>query len=159
MHQHNPQNPCTFSNSQHMQWTLTQKTAPVKVITTDEAVIWQGTYCYGITGDIIYQQPATIEIYTVMLEKWEQEIIENVEVLVTLDNLSAFMQQGKCLIAADGSAGDDMMSFAWKIVDVEGNAYFCHATLAFCKESLFRAEAYGILSVLCFCLDGWNTAY
>eukprot|EP00957_Ditylum_brightwellii_P196360 14960855-Ditylum_brightwellii.AAC.1 len=44
----------------------------------------------------------------------------------------------------------NMMPFAWKVVDVNSNAYFCHAGLAFGKESLFRTEAYVTLSVLCF---------
>eukprot|EP00957_Ditylum_brightwellii_P046469 3526481-Ditylum_brightwellii.AAC.1 len=50
------------------------------------------------------------------------------------------MQQGKCLIAIDGSAGNCIMSFAWKVVDVDGNAYYCHTGPAFGKESLFRVE-------------------
>eukprot|EP00957_Ditylum_brightwellii_P204902 15341305-Ditylum_brightwellii.AAC.1 len=53
-----------------------------------------------------------------MLEKWEQEIIDNVEPLVSLDKLIAFMQQGQCLIAADGSASNNMMSFVWGVVGV-----------------------------------------
>eukprot|EP00957_Ditylum_brightwellii_P052054 3948603-Ditylum_brightwellii.AAC.1 len=64
---HNPQNPCTFNNSQYVQWTPTDKTAPVKVMTTD------GTL-----------------------------------------TLQAFMQQGHCLIATNGSAINNMISFAWK---------------------------------------------
>eukprot|EP00957_Ditylum_brightwellii_P173891 13238383-Ditylum_brightwellii.AAC.1 len=80
------------------------KTALVKVVTTDGAITWQGTYCYGITGNIIYRQPDTMEAYTAMLKKWEQEIIENVELLVLLDKLSEFMKQGKCLTATYGSA-------------------------------------------------------
>eukprot|EP00957_Ditylum_brightwellii_P191234 14561443-Ditylum_brightwellii.AAC.1 len=60
------------------------------------------------------------------------------------------MQQGKCLIATDRLASNDMMPFVWKAVDVNGNAYFCHADPAFGKEPLLRAEVYGILSVLCF---------
>eukprot|EP00957_Ditylum_brightwellii_P040447 3061505-Ditylum_brightwellii.AAC.1 len=60
------------------------------------------------------------------------------------------MQQGQCLIATDGSVSNNMMSFAWKIFDANDNAYFCHAGPAFGKEPLFRAEAYGILSVLYF---------
>eukprot|EP00957_Ditylum_brightwellii_P173548 13213476-Ditylum_brightwellii.AAC.1 len=131
MYQHNPQNPCTFDNSQHIQWTLTDKTAPVKGSTTDGTITWQGTYYYGITGDIIHRQPDTMEAYTVMLEKWEQEIIDNVEILVPLDKFSLFVQQGKSLIATNDSTIDDMMPFAWKVVDVDGNAYFCHISPLF----------------------------
>eukprot|EP00957_Ditylum_brightwellii_P193781 14756631-Ditylum_brightwellii.AAC.1 len=62
--------------------------------------------------------------------------------------ISAFVQQGQCLIATNGSASDDMMPFVWKVVDINDNAYFCHAGPAFDKESSFRAEVYGILTVL-----------
>eukprot|EP00957_Ditylum_brightwellii_P022756 1716315-Ditylum_brightwellii.AAC.1 len=72
------------------------------------------------------------------------------EILVSLNKLITFIQQGKYLIDTDGSASDEMMSFEWKAVDVEGNTYFCHAGLAFGKESLLRAEAYGILSMWYF---------
>eukprot|EP00957_Ditylum_brightwellii_P203708 15335879-Ditylum_brightwellii.AAC.1 len=34
-------NTCTFNNSQHVQWTPTGKTAPVKVKTTDGTLTWQ----------------------------------------------------------------------------------------------------------------------
>eukprot|EP00957_Ditylum_brightwellii_P109665 8364874-Ditylum_brightwellii.AAC.1 len=78
--------------------------------------------------------------FTAFLDKWEQEIIDNLETVVSLDKLMAFMQQGQCLIATDGSASDNMTSFAWKVVDVNGNTYFCHAGQAFGKESLFRTE-------------------
>eukprot|EP00957_Ditylum_brightwellii_P163333 12436615-Ditylum_brightwellii.AAC.1 len=88
--------------------------------------------------------------YTVMLEKLEQEFIDNVEALVSLDKLIALMQQGQCLIAINDSAKNIMMSFAWKVVDVSGKAYFCYAGPAFGKESSCGAKASGILSVLCF---------
>eukprot|EP00957_Ditylum_brightwellii_P115125 8779960-Ditylum_brightwellii.AAC.1 len=66
---------------------------------TARTFTWQGTYCYGIIGDIIHRQPATMDKDTATLEKWEQEIIDNVEILVSLDKLIASMQQGKCSIA------------------------------------------------------------
>eukprot|EP00957_Ditylum_brightwellii_P164075 12492686-Ditylum_brightwellii.AAC.1 len=72
------------------------------------------------------------------------------EILVSLDKLRVFMQQGKCPIATDSSTSDDMMAFMWKVVGEDSNAYFCHISPAFDKESLFRAYAYGILTVLCF---------
>eukprot|EP00957_Ditylum_brightwellii_P126440 9638187-Ditylum_brightwellii.AAC.1 len=137
-----------------MQWTPTEKTALVKVSTTDGAITWQGTYCCGITGDIIYRQPGTMKAYTAALEKWDQKIIENVEVLVPLDKLIEFMNQGKCIITTDGSADDDMMSFVWKVGDVDSNAYICNAGPLLGKESLFRAEAHGILTVVFF-LHQW----
>eukprot|EP00957_Ditylum_brightwellii_P103289 7872224-Ditylum_brightwellii.AAC.1 len=88
----NPQNPCKFNNSQYVQWTPIEKTTPVNVKTADGSVSWQGTYCYGITGD---RKPATMGKYTATLEKWEQEIIDNVKTLVSLDKLIAFVQQGQ----------------------------------------------------------------
>eukprot|EP00957_Ditylum_brightwellii_P023505 1773545-Ditylum_brightwellii.AAC.1 len=69
MYRRNPQNPCTFDNSQHMQWIPTEKTAPVKVVMRDVANTLQGMYCYGIIGDIIYRQSDTMEAYMATLEK------------------------------------------------------------------------------------------
>eukprot|EP00957_Ditylum_brightwellii_P212184 15367049-Ditylum_brightwellii.AAC.1 len=71
-----------------MQWTPRGENTFVKVVTTDGAITWQGTYCYGITGDIIYRQPDTMEAYTATLYKWDQEIIGNVEIFVPLDKLN-----------------------------------------------------------------------
>eukprot|EP00957_Ditylum_brightwellii_P067490 5123247-Ditylum_brightwellii.AAC.1 len=85
-----------------------------------------------------------MEAYMIMLGKWEQEIIENSEILVPLDELIEFMKQGKCIIATDSSADDDIILFAWKVGDVGVNAYFCHVGSAFDQESNFRTEAYGI---------------
>eukprot|EP00957_Ditylum_brightwellii_P093987 7156568-Ditylum_brightwellii.AAC.1 len=83
-------------------------------MTTDGTLTWQGTYCYGITGKIIHRRPATMDEFTATSDKWEQDIIDNVETFVSFNKLMAFMQQGQCFIATYGSAGDDMMSFAWK---------------------------------------------
>eukprot|EP00957_Ditylum_brightwellii_P099321 7565484-Ditylum_brightwellii.AAC.1 len=68
-----------------------------------------------------------MEAYMATLEKWEQDFIQNVEILVPLDELIEFMKQGTCLIATDGSAGDDIILFVWKDGDVDDNAYFCCA--------------------------------
>eukprot|EP00957_Ditylum_brightwellii_P109431 8347026-Ditylum_brightwellii.AAC.1 len=90
-------------------------------------------------GDIIHRQPAIMDKYTAMLEKWKQDIIDSVKTLASLDKLIEFVQLGQCLIATDGSASDNMMSFAWKIIDVSSKAYFCHAGPAIDKELPFRA--------------------
>eukprot|EP00957_Ditylum_brightwellii_P074313 5646481-Ditylum_brightwellii.AAC.1 len=118
LYHHNPQHPSTFNNSQHVQWTPTNKAAPRKMTCHNGGVYSN----IGEMGTRDYRQYG------------------NMEILVSLDKLMVFMKQGKCLIATDGSASDNMMSFAWKVVDVGGNGYFCHAGLAFGKESSFRAE-------------------
>eukprot|EP00957_Ditylum_brightwellii_P040699 3080788-Ditylum_brightwellii.AAC.1 len=69
---------CTWPKSIHSQeWstcavdTISKKITPAKVKTTDRSVTWQGTYCYGFTGDIIHRQPAIMDKYTSTLAKWE----------------------------------------------------------------------------------------
>eukprot|EP00957_Ditylum_brightwellii_P055725 4222612-Ditylum_brightwellii.AAC.1 len=141
---------CQPLGNQHVQWTPAEGKKTVKVKTTVMSVTWQGTYCYGITGDIIHRTYVTMDKYKATFEKWEQEIINNVETLVSLDKLIALMQQGQCLIATDSSASDTMMSFASKFADINSNAYVCHSGLAFGKELSFRPEAYDVVSVLCF---------
>eukprot|EP00957_Ditylum_brightwellii_P211038 15365696-Ditylum_brightwellii.AAC.1 len=90
-------------------WTPIGKTSPGKVMTTEGTLTWQGTYYYGITDEIIHRKPATMYEYTSALEKSEQEIIDNVEPSVPLDKLIAFIQQGQCLIATDGSACEKLL--------------------------------------------------
>eukprot|EP00957_Ditylum_brightwellii_P013522 1019807-Ditylum_brightwellii.AAC.1 len=79
------------------------------------------------------------------------------EILVTLDKLSAFMKQGGCTIATDSSAGDDMISFVWKVVDVDSNAYFCHASTVLGKNHCLEQKNMEYCQCCVFLIDAWNT--
>eukprot|EP00957_Ditylum_brightwellii_P060213 4573325-Ditylum_brightwellii.AAC.1 len=110
---------------------------------------WKGTYCSGITGEIVHQQPGTFTEYITGLGEWEQGLINEMEILTSLDVLIAFLKEGNFLITTDGSAEDSIMLFSWKTCDQEGKMYICHTGLAFEKESSFCVKAYGVLSVVC----------
>eukprot|EP00957_Ditylum_brightwellii_P003742 284347-Ditylum_brightwellii.AAC.1 len=43
---------------------------------------WKGTYCSGITGNIVHRQPGTFTDHSTGLDEWEQELINKVEILV-----------------------------------------------------------------------------
>eukprot|EP00957_Ditylum_brightwellii_P108625 8285240-Ditylum_brightwellii.AAC.1 len=110
---------------------------------------WKGIYCSGITRDVVYRQPGMFTEYITGLGKRECELINEVEILVSLDALIAFHKEGNFLIATDGSAEDSIMSFALKTCDQKGKMYICHAAPAFGRESSFHAEVYGTLLVVC----------
>eukprot|EP00957_Ditylum_brightwellii_P109229 8332023-Ditylum_brightwellii.AAC.1 len=71
----NPLDPCKFDHGQEVAWTSSEKVSPVSVLTQDRAVTWKGTYCSGITGDIIHRQPGTFTEYIARLGEWEGELI------------------------------------------------------------------------------------
>eukprot|EP00957_Ditylum_brightwellii_P071116 5405476-Ditylum_brightwellii.AAC.1 len=77
----NPLDPCKFDHGQEVAWTPSEKVFSVSVSTQDRAMIWKGTYCSGITGDIAHRQPGTSTEYIAGLSTWEQELINEVEIL------------------------------------------------------------------------------
>jgi hypothetical protein len=90
------------------------------------------------------------------LEHWERQLLLDLEIVdleVAQEEATVWeaIATQACHIATDGSAPDGKGSFAWVISDAEGNI------LAQCKGpaygadiSSYRAEGYGILSVLRF---------
>eukprot|EP00957_Ditylum_brightwellii_P090454 6888848-Ditylum_brightwellii.AAC.1 len=112
--------PDKFGHSQEVAWILSEKVSPVSVSTQDGAMTWKGIYCSGITGNIVHRQPGTFTEYIAGLGEWEQELINEVKILVSLDIFISFLKEGNILIATDGSAEDSKMLFAWKTCDQKG---------------------------------------
>eukprot|EP00957_Ditylum_brightwellii_P102852 7837384-Ditylum_brightwellii.AAC.1 len=99
--------------------------------------------------DIIHRQPGTFTEYIAGLREWDQEIINKVEILVSLDVLITFLKDSNLLTATDRPAEDSIMSFSWKTCNQEGKTYIYHMGPTFGRESSFHAEAYRVLSVVC----------
>eukprot|EP00957_Ditylum_brightwellii_P019206 1448023-Ditylum_brightwellii.AAC.1 len=70
----------------------------------------------------------------------------NIDILELCNGLRDMLDDGHMFIATDGSAGDDTMSFAWKVCNKDEKTLIQHAGPAFGKESSFQSEAYGVLS-------------
>eukprot|EP00957_Ditylum_brightwellii_P041992 3179603-Ditylum_brightwellii.AAC.1 len=60
------------------------------------------------------------------------------------------IQEGNMLMATDRSVSNKIILFAWKICDNQGKTLIHHTGPVFSRESLFRAEAYSVLLVMCF---------
>eukprot|EP00957_Ditylum_brightwellii_P161109 12266644-Ditylum_brightwellii.AAC.1 len=74
--------PCKFDHGQEVALTPSEKVSPVSVSTQGGAMTWKGTYCSGITGDIVHRQPGTFTEYITGLGEWEQELINEMEILI-----------------------------------------------------------------------------
>jgi len=88
------------------------------------------------------------------LDVWERQLLEHLDVTDPTENSIWFaLTNTPCYIATDGSAPTGKGSFAWVISTNEGEILAeCHGPVFGAKISSYRAEAYGILSVLRFLL-------
>ena len=89
------------------------------------------------------------------LATWERLLLHHLEVTdITEDTTWHALTTTTCYIATDGSAPSGKGSFAWVISDSEGEILAqCHGPVFGAKISSYRAEAYGILSVLRYLLQ------
>eukprot|EP00957_Ditylum_brightwellii_P161596 12303386-Ditylum_brightwellii.AAC.1 len=132
-----------FITGKYVSWQLTESSAPFYVETTDVSELWYGPYCHGMVGELHKPRISMFDSYIDSLERWEREILSDVDMVYSCHELRDMLDDGHMLIATDGSAGDDNMSFAWKICNKDEKTLIQHAGLAFGKESLFWSEAYG----------------
>lgn len=88
------------------------------------------------------------------MEQWEFLLLQHLEVLdCTEDTVWNTLCNYPCYLATDGSAPPNRGSFAWIISDAHGNILAkCNGPVFGYKISSYRAEAYGILSLLRFLL-------
>jgi hypothetical protein len=87
------------------------------------------------------------------LDFWEMLLLFNMELLCEEDELWTALSTQACYIATDGSAPDGKGSFAWIISDIHGTILAkCNGPVFGAGVTSFRAEGYGILSLLRFLL-------
>ena len=104
----------------------------------------------------IQQQPApspTIQGRVTQLEEWEQQLLTGLEFKVPEHEVWNAINNNQCIFASDGSAPPLKGSFAWVLSDLQGNRLAqCSGPVFGYKIGSYRAEGYGILSVLRFLL-------
>jgi hypothetical protein len=84
-----------------------------------------------------------------MAKWWEWKLLEEVDMLYPEAEIWRKLATQRCHIATDGSAPDGKGSFAWVISDPEGNRLVrCYGPVYGADITSYRAEGYGILSVL-----------
>jgi hypothetical protein len=88
------------------------------------------------------------------LDIWERQLLMHLDVTDATENTIWFaLTNTTCYIATDGSAPTGKGSFAWVISNSEGEILAqCYGPVLGAQISSYRAEAYGILSVLRFLL-------
>ena len=85
------------------------------------------------------------------MQTWEQDLLQEVYFIQPEDLVWERLQHIQCCAASDGSAPRDQGSFGWIISDNEGNRLVRGRGPAFGHAiSSYRAEAYGMLSLLRF---------
>jgi len=97
----------------------------------------------------------TVLEQTTQLAAWDRLLLQHLEVSDrTEDAIWHALTTTTCYLATDGSAPDGKGSFAWVISDGEGEILAqCHGPVFGAKISSYRAEAYGILSILRYLLQ------
>jgi ribonuclease HI len=94
------------------------------------------------------------------LQKWQSELLQNMILQGTVGEIKEAVRQ-PLRIASDGSVQGNRASFGWIISTATGTRLATCAGPAFgCKPTSYRAEGYGILSVLQFfqlASEQWGT--
>ena len=85
------------------------------------------------------------------LPSWENFLLEHLEFLISEAEIWDTLCTQSCHLASDGSAPEEKGSFAWIISDNLGRRLArCKGPVQSQRISSYRAEAYGVLSVLRF---------
>jgi hypothetical protein len=97
---------------------------------------------------------ATVTELLPTLEQWELQLLQHIEVMDGTENtIWNTLCNQPCYFATDGSAPTNRGSFGWVISDIQGNILAkCYGPVYGYKISSYRAEAYGILSLLRYLL-------
>jgi hypothetical protein len=97
--------------------------------------------------------PTTLVSLVPTLDPWESDLLRELHFLVDEPCAWQAITKEKCIIATDGSAPHGRGSYAWVISDPTGKRLVKCSGPVFGKDiSSFRAEGYGMLSVLRFLL-------
>eukprot|EP00957_Ditylum_brightwellii_P209472 15361903-Ditylum_brightwellii.AAC.1 len=102
--------------------------------------------CKGVVGNVPVTRNGTFQGHLDLLAEWENTLLDEIDMIVSVNELFAKYKEEPFLIATDGSSGDDSMSFMWKICTRCGDPRVQHAGPAFRQASLFQSEAYSMLS-------------
>ena len=125
---------------------------PADVITHQHVFqLLQPNY-HGYTLKPTWTASPTLAATIPTLDEWERELLAHVELIgVTEQELVHILTTEAVLVASDGSAPNPKASFAWIICRKNGTRIAqCNGPAYGYKPTSYRAEGYGILSVLRF---------
>ena len=131
---------------------ISRRAVPVNVIKYDHTFrIQWGWQQSGAPQDQVVAPMESFYDLLPTMEPWEWQLLFDVEIHGTEQDLWKELTHEACVIASDGSASDGKGSFAWVISGADGSILAeCKGPVYGAKVTSFRAEGYGILSVLRF---------
>ena len=92
-----------------------------------------------------------IHLTTRHLDRWELELLQHLELKVPMEELMHHLLTSDIVIASDGSVKNKRASFGWVISTTDGDRLAeCQGPAFGLDPTSYRAEGYGILSVLRF---------
>ena len=95
--------------------------------------------------------PTTILTTIPTLDRWEQLLLQQLDLLVPLESLVQSMATSKSLLACDGAVQENKGSFGWVLSSKEGTRLAqCRGPAFGSNQTSYRAEGYGMLSCLRF---------
>ena len=110
-----------------------------------------GSLGYPRTPEQAQTDPVSIYDLFPILDQWEQHLLFDLDLQLDEKEIWTVMTTEKCYIATDGSAPEGKGSFGWVISDTSGTILAqCKGPVFGAKITSYRAEGYGILSVLRF---------
>ena len=95
--------------------------------------------------------PADIIDYAQTLPAWERALFAGLQLLIPQDAFMISLATAQVLVAADGSVQEHRASFGWVMSDQQGNRIAqCNGPAYGARPGSYRAEGYGVLSVMRF---------
>ena len=125
----------------------------VPVDVNDHGTVWTVRRGYSQSAEPEQAQTDPVSIYDLfpILDQWEQHLLFDLDLQMDEKEIWTVMTTEKCYIATDGSAPEGKGSFGWVISDTSGTILAqCKGPVFGAKITSYRAEGYGILSVLRF---------
>ena len=134
-----------------IEYSIPPTSVPVEV--TEGYKSWHVKCNHQIETTEEASDPNSFQEYLSMLDPWESYLFTGLKIPMGPDALAEYLQCNAVTIVSDGSVKKRSAGFGWAMVDPKGDEVplveVCGPVFG-SKPASYRAEAYGILSVLRF---------
>ena len=132
--------------------SLPETSIPVQVLRYDAPRSWRLSALPLISPRPQAQPTSTFDQYLCLLPEWEYELLKHLDIPTDAFSVSHYLEHAGVRVVSDGSVwADNHGSFGWTLSDGSGTRLAqAMGPASGAKVDSYRAEAYGMLSVLCF---------
>ena len=132
--------------------TLPPEAVPVHASHNKDPNLWSTIVNLPPVGSAPRQPTATFDQYLCLLPEWEYELLKFLEIPTDVFSVSHVLENRTLRAVSDGSVwSDNYGSFGWTLSDEDGTRLVqAMGPASGAKVDSYRAEAYGMLSLLCF---------